>query len=375
RVPHSITLFLPSLQPPTTFPFALNPTKPSSLKSMTSRNVDLPPSRSSTDVRTDLAADPIIIVRTPRFNAGDSEADSTLTFETPDRFVTTTELKKAYMEWISFMEQQCRVSSELKAIREALAETLMVSSLRSIASAHHFSMHDHFQTEIERARSLRDLLTCAICCNFMSDIIVRVQECGHVFCRHCILQWEDTQQAFLDDENNEEQQIQQVRCPLCRAYIQLPVAREPTLRFFIRLITALDALLQPQQAVESRLKAQLYIDVPHQTIDKALHAVASYLRITSLLKNGHTLVPDVAAQFHDTFSTKEYMEVKILNVDIQDCNTIASTFDLLRKSSESLQDILHIQQGELHVLRTFIAVRRFPRHSRLHLHSQEYLPH
>ncbi|PPR05209.1 hypothetical protein CVT26_012304 [Gymnopilus dilepis] len=246
---------------------------------------------------------------------------------TIDRLVTTSELRRAYKEWNDRREEQTRVSHELGLFRKRVHDILKSDR--------------HAEKEMHAATLLKNQLKCPICCSFMSDIIVRIQECGHVFCRTCLVQWEHSLESMSCDSSDSEDYEPQLTCPLCRTDVFLPVSREPTLRFFVRLLSGVELAMEPHHAVDLRLKNQLYIPVPPERIvsrtsathfttlnrvqTKGYHAIASYLRATSRLQHGAIILPS-------------------------DSDVIASTFDLVRQSTRSLLHIIQIQKGERHIL-------------------------
>ncbi|PPQ74444.1 hypothetical protein CVT26_001425 [Gymnopilus dilepis] len=247
---------------------------------------------------------------------------------TVDRFVTTSELRRAYKEWNDRREEQTRVSHELGLLRTRVHDILKSDK--------------HAEKELQTVMLMKNQLKCPICCSFMSDIILMVatppfltppsiQECGHVFCRTCLVQWEQSLETMSCDSDDDSDEYEpQLTCPLCRTDVFLPVSREPTLRFFVRLLSGVELAMEPHHAVDLRLKNQLYIPVPPQRITqrvqtKGYHAIASYLLATSRLQHGAVILPS-------------------------DSDVIASTFDLLRQSTRSLVHIIQIQKGERHVL-------------------------
>ncbi|PPQ66491.1 hypothetical protein CVT26_011179 [Gymnopilus dilepis] len=195
-----------------------------------SRQQSTPPARTLTTSPIDLATDRIIV--------------------TLDRFVTTAELKRAYRQWSLLRQEQAKISRELTEARNSLKAILKLDA--------------NFSEEMQLATSMKNMIICPICRNFMSNIIVRLQECGHVFCHGCIHHWELTLRDGLDEENNNHPR--QLMCPLCRKDIFLPVAKEPSLRFFVRFLTMLDTLESEENDQEAQLKSRLYIEVPQETL-------------------------------------------------------------------------------------------------------------
>ncbi|PPQ74744.1 LOW QUALITY PROTEIN: hypothetical protein CVT26_005076 [Gymnopilus dilepis] len=267
---------------------------------------------------------------------------------TIDRFVTTTELKRAYREWKERQEEQVTVSNDLGALRKVVYDILKSDR--------------HAQYELKAAAQMKDQLKCPICCSFMSDIILRIQECGHVFCRTCLVEWENSIESMSQSDDSEDGEYEpQLTCPLCRAEVFLPFSKEPTLRFFVRLLSGIELLMQPHEEVNSRLKSRLYIPVPPQTIPFA--GISKYSRLNPNPDEGllrHCFlpacyVPSGPPRHHASFNGCENSPGK-LNIFTQDSEVIASTFDLVRKSTRTLIQIIEIQRAEYYVLNILLKV-------------------